>query len=596
MGAGSYLCVGDEADRVVDLLRADGVLAEIGSLSERPLLPSLSFDVVIVLGAPAVDWLDWLAPVLGEAHRISRVGAFLRVIASDRVLNGSSLQEECERLALQAGFDLHPSIDKVLPYESLNLAENTAWVALQKRALPDDVFSGMPWCRWRVLTRSFEVVSQYAPEGGAVTLVGAYLGRLAKVLAASRSGLTFQSYPIEATHRIHDPEKQSYSLEQIGAEVGASQLVVLSVTGHSASLVLQLIEVAVANIDFGARMVVLFDVRQSHDVSDVLRDFITKNNNLLIDALWGIGVVGSPSGSASPYVSRLTADQVNDLGRHDVITYVGIKNPCWAPLQQPFKSFSNPLLIDSMVARGRRVNDRHSLVRLAKQVLDNSASCSADFAAALCVLGYRALEDLRCDSDLPAINSMLSDIKIWIDTVANEPSLVRWKVSLTFLAGLITQQIGEFERAVGWFERCSQFDPHAVTPLIGTKVVGACVWLARLNMSVHNRQAAKHYLVRGIEIANSCLATDWRDVVGPFRAPNSFALTEMTQICQLAAACASGLSLLSAEEVDEGLFWRSLGSHIWNERERLDIAYREIAAWSAGLSQWSRSLKSDDSS
>ncbi len=582
---------------MVSQLRSAGVLAKCASLATICSLDNNCVDVVVVLGAPALDWREWLGSTLRQAHRVSKFGAFIRVIRPEGTSYGPSFQEECERAALDAGFDVHPSIDKALPFEAMDLAGNVAWLALQKQKRPssNNSLTSLPWPRWRALMRGADFVSKYVPEGGAVTLIGAHLELLSRVFSANRAGLTLRVHQVEATHRVDSWGHAPRWSDQLATDVGTARFVVLSAFNHSANCTRQLLEAIAANIDFGVRMVALFDGRSSRETTDAIREFIAKNNDiLLLDALWGIDV-GSEAGEMAPRVNRLTTIAPYDLDHHDVVAYVATKNPCFAPAQPQVKSFSNPRLIATLVSRGGRVDDKQNLVKLAEQVLSVSPPTSADHAAALCVLGYRLVENMQCGPVCPVADPLLNVITEWIDATADEPGLLRWKISLSFLAGLISQQLGEFDRAIEWFVRCSRFDPHAVTPLIGTKVVGACMWLARLTMSVHDRHASMNYLRRGIEIANSCLATDWQILMGPPQAPNSYALAELTQICQLAAACSSGLSLLATEEVDEGLFWRSLEANLWNERDRLDMAYREIAAWSANLSQWSKSLKSTSS-
>ena len=109
------------------------------------------------------------------------------------------------------------------------------------------------------------------------------------------------------------------------------------------------------------------------------------------------------------------------------------------------RDYSNPWLVRALVSIGLRTNNISLRQRWAESVwLDHTAG-PVDRGAALCVLAYATLEgdsDELCDRLLDRIDDYLAGV---VDVT--NPTVLRWRVSLMYVGGLLALSNGRRERA-----------------------------------------------------------------------------------------------------------------------------------------------------
>ncbi|WP_313623692.1 methyltransferase domain-containing protein [Achromobacter sp.] len=107
------------------------------------------------------------------------------------------------------------------------------------------------------------------------------------------------------------------------------------------------------------------------------------------------------------------------------------------------RDYKNPWLVRSMVAMGSRTSNGRLREKWARQTLNESLPDSPDAGAALCVLAYLALNrEVVIDADMnEAIGRYIA-----AGDSAN-PSVLRWKVSLAYVQGLLSLSFGDRDEA-----------------------------------------------------------------------------------------------------------------------------------------------------
>ncbi|WP_175493150.1 methyltransferase domain-containing protein [Achromobacter sp. NFACC18-2] len=108
------------------------------------------------------------------------------------------------------------------------------------------------------------------------------------------------------------------------------------------------------------------------------------------------------------------------------------------------RDYANPWLIRSLVAMGSRTSNALLREKWARQTLDGCAPDGPDAGAALCVLAYLALNRQAVLED--ALSESIDRYITAVDS-ANNPSVLRWKVSLAYVQALLSLSFGHREAA-----------------------------------------------------------------------------------------------------------------------------------------------------
>jgi hypothetical protein len=218
-------------------------------------------------------------------------------------------------------------------------------------------------------------------------------------------------------------------------------------------------------------------------------------------------------------------------------------------------SYDNPYLYRSIVQIGERLDDEVKLGQVAEYVIDHARPGSADQGAAIGVLGYRVLEQ-RLAEHVPILVGV---IRSYLDqATGNEPHVLRWRISLMFLAGRLSELAEARADAIDWYHRTSTADWTGFSPLIATKCVGAAFFEGRLHLSDGDVAAAKACFQRGVATALAAAQASHLDALGDPERPVPFYLTELAEVMDMGSQCANAVANLPMWSRDPGTFWRTV--------------------------------------
>ena len=243
-------------------------------------------------------------------------------------------------------------------------------------------------------------------------------------------------------------------------------------------------------------------------------------------------------------------------------------------------AYDNPWLYRPLVQMGERLKNDDTLARLAEHVVSNTRPGSADQGAALTVYGYRVLET-RAGS---LVGPLIEAIASYVDAEETNgpevpPHVARWKISLTFLAGRLSELAGDRASAKRWYRATAAADWAQFSPILATKAVGAAFYEARLHIAEGEIEAAREALQQGVAVALGAAACPHAQHMGDPASPLPFYLTELAEVIDMGSQCANALAKLPLLERDPGLFWRQVdvrrfGLATWNtdlQRENLQL-------------------------
>jgi ubiquinone/menaquinone biosynthesis C-methylase UbiE len=252
------------------------------------------------------------------------------------------------------------------------------------------------------------------------------------------------------------------------------------------------------------------------------------------------------------------------------------------------RDYENPWLVKALVSRGHRLGDASLLATVAHETLQATpvADGSADAGAALCVLAYRLLEQ----RDVPdaAVRTFLGDVDVYCARPAANPNVLRWQVSLHYVAARLLLLCGRRDEAATRFRRCGALDVASYSPLLGTKTVDAWLRAGLLAITDGDATTARTDWQRALQEVERLLRGDWRGIVGDIGQPLAFGLREATDLVDLAARVARALVDLPTWQRRHGHAWEQtsfglrpsvellervlVGSRRWNERLTAQLA------------------------
>ena len=242
-------------------------------------------------------------------------------------------------------------------------------------------------------------------------------------------------------------------------------------------------------------------------------------------------------------------------------------------------AYDNPWLYRSMVQMGERLGDDLKLARLAECVIEDSRLDSADRGAAIAVLGYRVLE-LRLTH---LAEQILPLIAAYVDPPLSDDTPVhvrRWRISLAFLAGRLSELVGDRETAGSWYAQAAHGEWEAFSPLLATKAIAASFYQARLLLADGDSQAALACFRHGVDTALKAAAFPHEEQMGPADKPLSFYLTELAEVIDMGSQCANAVAHFHLWQRDPGLFWR-----------QVDARRFGLASWARDLEQENQRLR-----
>ena len=246
-----------------------------------------------------------------------------------------------------------------------------------------------------------------------------------------------------------------------------------------------------------------------------------------------------------------------------------------APLVN-FAGYDNPWLYRTMVQMGERLTDDTKLARLAEYVIKNARPGSADQGAAMAVLGYRVLES-RADNAAPVL---LGAIETYYAHGGDEPHVVRWRVSLAFLAGRLAELLGDREAARLWYGRAASDDWKRFSNILATKAIGAAFFAGRLSLAEGDPKAAWPWFQRGVDIALEAAGANHVAELGTGEGLLPFYLPELAEVIDMGSQCANALANRHLWARNPGLFWR-----------QVDVKRFGLASWAIDVAKENARLR-----
>ncbi len=216
------------------------------------------------------------------------------------------------------------------------------------------------------------------------------------------------------------------------------------------------------------------------------------------------------------------------------------------------RDYLDASVVRLIVAMGLRLESAPLRRHLAEQLLATSPIDSADYGAALCVLLYDpvALEGERR-------NALLEAAQRYVELAAANPTVLRWQVSLTYVAAALHHAAGDLQRAADLYAQVLAFDVLAFSPLLGTKTTAAAVRLGWILFGRGDIAAARKAWLQGLsEVRRLASHADWTEVVGDIEAPETFGMPEFAAVMDEAGRLASALRVTAEAPLRPGLAWQ----------------------------------------
>lgn len=216
--------------------------------------------------------------------------------------------------------------------------------------------------------------------------------------------------------------------------------------------------------------------------------------------------------------------------------------------------YDNPWLYRAWMQIGLRLSDEHLLDMVIEEALPTTAPSSADRGGLLAVKAYSALRK-GCVREY---NRILQDITGYLDNPTDNPHVLRWCISLAFVAALLSLAQGQRLEAMHFLDRVTAMDPLRFSPLIATKLLAAHFLAGTMHLVDQNENAAQNAFVAGIEAARRALHAPDVNAIGNPLHPLAFGFVELAEIADMASQCALAIDALPRFRRSPALFWRSM--------------------------------------
>ena len=220
------------------------------------------------------------------------------------------------------------------------------------------------------------------------------------------------------------------------------------------------------------------------------------------------------------------------------------------------EAYDNPWLVTAMVAMGLRNSNPAQVEQMARAALGSARPGSADAGAALCVMGYRLLEQ----ADMPAdeARAHVGRIKAYQQDALDGAHVWRWRISCQFVAGRLQQRLGALDAARAAYLACAAMDPVIYSPLLATKTVEALYRAGMIDAGAGRFDAARAVWLQALGECRRVLGADWANVWGTPERPAPFGLPEIMQVVRITSRCAFGLHALERWRASPGAAWEQI--------------------------------------
>lgn len=242
------------------------------------------------------------------------------------------------------------------------------------------------------------------------------------------------------------------------------------------------------------------------------RDFDPQDATAHVEAEWLIAVAcKSPlNGEGVPYIENVFT-QEEQAASGNALAFA--------------RDYQNPWLIRSLVSIGLRTENHALRERWASDILRVAPATSADYGAALCILAYGELTGSTVAQQKELLK--LIDRYVNSEPIAN-PNVLRWKVSLSYVQGLIALTQGRRDHAKQCFSRVIAYPVVLYSPTLLTKSAEAAYLLGLL-------YASDGELIEAESVWSASLASIRKDIGQYLQSPHlgvmpGFELREITTV------------------------------------------------------------------
>ncbi len=198
------------------------------------------------------------------------------------------------------------------------------------------------------------------------------------------------------------------------------------------------------------------------------------------------------------------------------------------------RDYNNPWLVHALVSLPWRLSSL-PLKRLAEDTLAHFSENTIEHAAALCVVGYQLLDN--ADTDADTVKLHIEKISMTQNSLQDKGHALRWKISNSYLAGLLLSKIGDFPSALHWFEQCSISDCRKFSASLGTKTLSAAYWAGKLALVLGDSEGARLHFQRGVSGYFDLFANGKQEFIGDQLIPFDLPYYEMQEMLYALASC-----------------------------------------------------------
>lgn len=174
--------------------------------------------------------------------------------------------------------------------------------------------------------------------------------------------------------------------------------------------------------------------------------------------------------------------------------------------------YHNPWLIREICETKFRIKNEEVLSAQCRHLIESGDKKSADYGAALCVYGYRVLESQEhAASDIYEIEKKIAD---YVALGSDNPHVLRWQTSLSYVAGLLFQKIGNTEKQRIWLHKCTSFEYLKFSPVLATKIVAAARNIGYLMLAKGDETAAITHFKKAALISFEAIKSPAQEWIG----------------------------------------------------------------------------------
>lgn len=222
------------------------------------------------------------------------------------------------------------------------------------------------------------------------------------------------------------------------------------------------------------------------------------------------------------------------------------------------RDYDNPYLFRAMVCIGPRMSDVGQLKAMAEKVLEGCREGSADEGAAVCVLAYEALSQVRrvgADGARELTEGAIARIDAFEKRADKTAHALRWVISNRYVKGRLLLASGRVDEAQRALRACAESDVMPFSPLLATKTVDAWRLVGAIASAKGDVEEARACWLAGMKEAKRVTSGDWTNVWGNPQEPAPYGLHELSLVMDAASGCASWMNASTRLGAVPGMAW-----------------------------------------